>query len=136
VRAGLELPTAHADLGLRNHKVSPHGLLVLTGDFNPLTLNANLGYSRIPDYLGARPNLFHFSAAAAYAANERLFLVLDAAIDSNPDSRQSTPPAVALLGVIYTARPGLDFDVGYRGRLNTVAPIRQWLLGITYRGAL
>jgi len=136
VRAGLDLPTAHADLGLPNHKVAPHGLLVLTGDFNPLTLNANLGYSRVPDYLGARPNLFHFSAAGTYAANERLFFVLDAAIDSNPDSRQSTSPAVALLGVICTVRPGLDFDVGYRGRLNTVAPIRQWLLGITYRGAL
>ena len=136
VRAGLSLPTAYRDLGLPEHKVSPHALAVLTGDFNPLTVNANLGYSRDPDYLGERPNQFHFSAAATYAANERLFFVLDTAVDSNPDSRQSLPPAVALVGVIYTARPGLDVDVGYRGRLNTAAPIRQWLLGITYRGAL
>ena len=84
----------------------------------------------------ARPDLLHLSLAALYAVNERAFLVLDTAIDSNPDSRQSTPPAVALLGVIYTVRPGLDLDVGYRGRLNTAAPIRQFLLGITYRGAL
>jgi hypothetical protein len=77
----------------------------------------------------------HFSAAATYAASERLFLVLDAAVDSNPDSQQGKPPAVALLGLIYTARPGFDLDVGYRGRLDTAAPIRQWLLGITYRGA-
>lgn len=135
VRAGLEVPTAQSDLGLPAHKVSPHGLLVLTADFTPLTLDANLGYSRVPDYLGARPDLLHFSAAATYAANERLFFVLDMAVDSNPDSQQSLPPAVALLGLIYTARPGLDLDVGYRGRLNTAAPIRQWLLGITYRGA-
>jgi hypothetical protein len=135
VRAGLEVPTAHSDLGLPAHKVAPHGLLVLTADFTPLTLDANLGYSRLPDYLGARADVFHFSAAATYAANERVFLVLDTSIDSNPDSRQATPPAVALLGVIYTARPGLDLDVGYRGRLNNAAPIRQWLLGITYRGA-
>jgi hypothetical protein len=135
VRAGLDVPTAHGHLGLPAHKVAPHGLLVLTADFTPVTLDANLGYSRVPDYLGARPDLLHFSAAATYAANERLFFVLDAAIDSNPDSRQSTPPAVALLGLIYTARPGLDLDVGYRGRLNGAAPIRQWLLGITYRGA-
>jgi hypothetical protein len=135
VRAGLQVPTAQRDLGLPYHKVSPHGLLVLTGDFTPLTLNANLGYSRVPGYLGARPDLLHFSAAATYAASERLFLVLDAAVDSNPDSRQGRPPAVALLGLIYTARPGLDLDVGYRGRLDTAAPIRQWLLGITYRGA-
>jgi Putative MetA-pathway of phenol degradation len=136
VRAGLQVPTAHADLGLPDHKVAPHGLLVATGDFNPITLDANLGYSRVPDYLGARANLFHFSAAALYAANERLFFVFDTAVDSNPDARQSMPPAVALLGLIYTARPGLDLDVGYRSRLDSAAPIRQFLLGITYRGAL
>jgi hypothetical protein len=41
-----------------------------------------------------------------------------------------------LAGLIYTVRPGLDLDVGYRGCLTSVAPQRQWLLGITYRGAL
>jgi len=136
VRAGLEIPTAHGDPGLPHDKVSPHALLVLTGDFTPLTLDANLGYARVPDYPGARPNLYHFSAAVTYAASERLFFVLDAAVDSNADSGRATPPAVALAGLIYTARPGLDLDVGYRGRLNSVAPQRQWLLGITYRGAL
>src|SRR4051794_37476811 len=105
VRAGLEVPTAHADLGLPKHKVSPHGLLVLTGDLNPITLDANLGYSRMPDYPGARPDLLHFSFAATYAMNERAFLVLDTAVDSNPDARKSRRPAVALLGVIYTVRP-------------------------------
>ena len=136
VRAGVQLPTAHNDLGLPGNKVAGHGLLVVTADFMPLTLDANLGYSRVPDSAGARPDLLHFSAAATYAANERLFLVIDAAIDSNPDSRHVTLPAVALAGVIYTARPGLDIDVGYRGGLNSAAPQRQWLLGITYRGAL
>jgi hypothetical protein len=136
VRAGLEAPTAQYNLGLPGHRVSPHALLVLTGDFTPLTLDANLGYARVPDDSGARPNLAHFSAAATYAVNERLFCVLDAALDSNPDSRRSTPPAVVLAGLIYTARPGLDLDVGYRGHLNAAAPEWQWLLGITYRGAL
>ena len=135
VRAGVSLPTAQDDLGLPNHSFSPHGLLVLTGDFTPVTIDINLGYSRVPEYQGARPDLWHFSAAALYAASERLFLVLDTAVDSNPDSGQSAPAAVALAGVIYTARPGLDLDVGYRGRLDSAAPLRQWLLGITYRGA-
>jgi hypothetical protein len=135
VRAGLELPTAHDDLGLADHKVSGHGILVFTGDFNPVTIHANLGYTRAPEFENARANLYHFSAAAMYAANERMFFIFDTAVDSNPDSRQSMPPAVALLGLIYTARPGLDLDLGYRSRLNTAAPIRQFLLGVTYRGA-
>ena len=136
VRAGLEIPTAQEDLGLPGGRVSPHALLVMTGDFTPITFDANLGYTHVPDDLGARPNLYHLSVAATYTASERLFFVLDTAIDSNPDSTRATPPAVALTGVIYTVRPGLDLDVGYRGRLNSAAPQRQWLLGITYRGAL
>jgi len=115
--------------------VAPHSLLVLTADFAPVTFDANLGYTRIPGYSGTRSDLWHFSAALTYAVNERLFFILDAAVDSNPDSTTTTPFPVALAGVIYTVRPGLDLDVGYRGPLNSEAPDRQWLLGITYRGS-
>jgi hypothetical protein len=135
VRAGLELPTAHADLGLPANKVSPHALLVLTADFTPLTVDVNLGYTRAPRTLGARPDLLHLSTAFTYAANERLFFVLDMDVDSNPGSTSTTPPAVALAGIIYTVHPGLDVDIGYRGRLNAQVPGKQWLLGITFRGA-
>jgi hypothetical protein len=135
VRAGLALPTAQHDLGLPDHKVSPHGLLVLTGDFTPFALDANLGYTRAPDIGGARPDLLHFSAALTYEIYQRVFFVLDSAVDSNPDSRSNKPLVVALAGVIYTVRPGLDVDVGYRGGLTAAAPDRQWLLGITVRGA-
>jgi hypothetical protein len=136
MRAGLELPTAQDGLGLPHHKVAVHSLLVLTADFTPLTLDANVGYTRVPDDFGARPDLLHLSVAITYAINERLFLVLDSAVDSNPDSNSTRMPVVSLAGVIYTVRPGLDVDVGYRSHVNSVAPDRQWLLGITYRGAL
>jgi hypothetical protein len=36
---------------------------------------------------------------------------------------------------MYTCRPGLDVDFGYRAGLNSAAIARQWLLGITFRGA-
>jgi hypothetical protein len=135
VRAGLEVPTAHDDLGLPHHNVSGHGLLVLTGDFAPFSINVNVGYTRAPEFLGTRPNLWHFSTAVAYQPTERLFLVLDTAIDSNTDSTRATPPLVSLLGLIYTIRPGLDVDVGYRQGVNPDAPEHQFLLGITLRGA-
>ena len=132
VRAGFELATAQHDLGLRRG-VSPHAILVATADYAPFTFDANLGYAHIPD--DALPDRYHFSAAATYAANERVFLVLDAAVDSTPDAARNSYQVVALCGVIYTARPGLDIDVGYRGRLSDAGPVRQWLLGITFRGA-
>ncbi|MEJ0038063.1 MAG: hypothetical protein WDO68_18630 [Gammaproteobacteria bacterium] len=135
VRAGFALPTAQGDLGLPSGRISPHATLVATVDATPFTLDANLGYARAPHDGGERADLWHFSAAALFATSARLSFVLDAGIDSNPDSTRTKYPAVALLGVIYTAFPGLDFDSGYRARLNSVAPSGQWLLGVTYRGA-
>lgn len=71
-----------------------------------------------------------------YASSERLFFVLDAAVDSNADSTRAHYPPTALLGVIYTARPGLDLDVGFLAPVNSTAVAKQWLVGVTYRGAL
>jgi hypothetical protein len=134
-RSGLQVPTAQKNLGLPHRKVSPHTLLVVTGDYTPLTVDFNLGYTRVPPDFGVRADLLHFSAAASYELQQRLFFIFDSAVDSNPDSGSRTPPIVALIGLIYTVRPGFDLDIGYRGALNSAAPDRQWLLGITVRGA-
>jgi len=57
-------------------------------------------------------------------------------VDSNPERNEGKSfAAVTLVGVIYTIRPGLDVDAGFRGRLNRTGPAQQWLLGITFRGA-
>jgi hypothetical protein len=61
---------------------------------------------------------------------------VDTAVDTNPDRTGAKAQAIALAGVIYTIRPGLDIDVGFRERLTPVGPAHQWLLGITYRGSL
>ncbi len=135
IRAGLEVPTAENDLGLPSNHYASHAILVLTGDYTPLTLDANLGYTRDPALPGVRTNLYHFSAAATYAVNNRVFFILDASLDSNPDSAQVDHQEVLLGGFIYTARPGLDLDVGFRSRVGAVGPAQQWLFGLTWRGA-
>jgi len=132
IRAGVGLPTAQRGLGLPDGNVSPHAILVATADLTPFAFDVNLGLSYVPG--DVRTDQYHLSAAATYTANERLFLVLDVAADSNPDLVPGSYQAVALLGVIYTVHPGLDVDVGYRGRFSAVGPVRQWLLGITFRG--
>jgi hypothetical protein len=135
VRAGVTAATSQHDLGLPEGRTAGHVLLVGTYDAAPLTIDANLGYARNPDVVDLRANLYHLSAAALYAANERVSLVLDVDVDSNTDATKTAMPAVALVGAIYSWRPGLDVDVGYRAGLNSVAVARQWLLGITFRGS-
>ncbi len=136
IRAGLELPTAQSDLGLPGGHVGAHGLLVATLDVAPWTIDLNAGYSRVSYFPAARSDLMHFSAATLYAVNDRLVLLIDTSVDSDPDRTEPGAMGVALVGVIYTARPGLDLDVGSRFRLDAGAPAQQWLVGITYRGAL
>jgi len=135
VRAGATLATSENDLGLPSGTVATHATLVATLDVAPFTIDANLGYARNPDAAGLRRSLYHASAAALYACTERLSFVIDMDADSNADTSRSMWPAVALLGAIYTLRPGLDIDAGYRKSLNSAAAATQWLLGITYRWA-
>jgi hypothetical protein len=135
LRAGVTVATSQHDIGLPDGRIAEHVVLVGTYDAAPLTIDANLGYAHNPDVVDLRANLYHLSAAALYAASDRLSLVVDVDVDSNADAAKSSNPAVALVGAIYTCRPGLDIDVGYRAGLNSAAIARQWLLGITFRGA-
>jgi outer membrane putative beta-barrel porin/alpha-amylase len=136
VRAGLELPTAKNGLGLPHRNVSPHAVLVATGDFTPLTIDLNAGYGIAPADPTHRANLYHLSTAGTYEIRQRLSFLVDTSFDSNPDYQQGGRySAIGLIGVIYTIRPGLDIDTGFRGRLNGTGPAQQFLLGITFRGA-
>jgi hypothetical protein len=136
LRAGFELPTAKQGLGLAHRELSPHAILVATGDLTPLTVDANIGYGRAPADPTHRGNLYHLSGAVTVESAQEVFFVLDLSVDSNPDATQAgSYSAIGLAGVIYTIRPGLDIDVGFRGRLNSVGPAQQYLLGITLRGA-
>ena len=135
VRAGLEVPSAQNALGLPPGHLGGHAILVGTIDTAPWTIDLNAGYAHADYFPGARSDLLHFSLAVLYSVDARMVLVFDTAADSNPDPTQPSSMGVALVGAIYTIRPGLDVDAGFRERLNTGAPAQQWLVGITYRGA-
>lgn len=135
VRAGLALPTGDSRLGLPHGTASAHGLLVATYDEAPWTIHANVGLDRNPAAAGGRQTVYRVSAAAMWAASERLIWTVDAAAASDPDPRRSAWPATLLAGIIYTVTPGLDADLGYQASANARPSSRQWLLGLTYRFA-
>jgi hypothetical protein len=108
---------------------------VATADYAPFTFDANVGFTRLPAGANVRSHLHHYSAAANYAPNEHLIFVLDAALDTNPDSRVSIHQELVIVGVILTLRPGMDVDAGYGIGFGSVSGVRQWLFGFTYRGA-
>jgi hypothetical protein len=134
VRAGLDAPTGDAGAGLGVGKTTWHALAVASVDAAPLAVHANLGYTSNRSDPMERRDLYHASAAAVWTVNESWrVLLLELAADTAVDRAQSTPPAVARVGAIYTVTKGLDVDVGYQGRLNSAAPAAVLLVGVTVR---
>ena len=136
VRAGIEAPTAQHGLGLPHGRIAEHALAVVTWDASPTTVHANLGFTHAPAAAGGRPTLAHASAALMQALGERLILTVDGELDQDPDRRRHAWPGAVLAGAIWTARPGLDLDVGYQASTHASPAVREWLAGITYRFAL
>jgi hypothetical protein len=136
VRAGLELPTAQRGLGLRHGQVSEHALLVATWDAAPTTVYANVGLTHLPENGDARRDVGIVSAAVLHTVSERLILTVDGEFNQDPSALRHGWPGSLLAGAIWTARPGLDLDVGYQLSINAAAVTRQWMAGLTYRFAL
>ena len=136
IRAGLQAPTSRHGLGLAHGQVSEHALLVTTWDAAPTTVHANLGVTRVPRAPGTRATIAHLSAALMQALDERLILTVDGEADQDPDPSRKTWPGSLLAGAIWTARPGLDLDVGYQRSFSAQPVNRQWMAGLTYRFSL
>ena len=136
IRAGVLAPTSQKGLGLPHGDVSEHALLVATWDATPTTVHANLGFTHFPSGAGGRQNVAHVSAAVMQQVNERLILTADGELDQDPDPMRKTWPGALLGGVIWTARPGLDLDVGFQRSFNAQVVTRQWMAGLTYRFSL
>ena len=136
VRAGLQAPTSQHGLGLPHGRWSEHALLVATWDDAPTTVHANVGVTRMPRAPGARATIAHLSAAVMQAVDERLILTVDAGLAQDPDAVRKTWPGSLLAGAIWTARPGLDLDIGYQRSFSAQPVNRQWMAGLTYRFSL
>ena len=136
IRAGVLAPTSQKGLGLPHGDVSEHALLVATWDDTPTTVHANLGLTHVPHAPGARETIAHVSAAVMQQINEKLILTADGEVDQDPDASRKTWPGSLLVGVIWTAKPGLDLDVGWQRSFSAQPVNRQWMAGLTYRFSL
>ena len=136
VRGGLSAPTAQDGLGLSDSGSSEHALLVATWHDAPTTVHANVGLTHGPRAPGTRTSVAGLSAALMQAVGDRLVVAVDTGLQQDADASRRTWAGSLLGGVIWTARPGLDLDVGCQRSVNTAAVDRRWLAGLTYRFSL
>lgn len=132
------LPTGDDNKALGHGRSNVLVTLIASYDAFPWTLHANAGVVqnrfRLADANDAnRRTLWRASAAAWYAVNPGLKIVMDTGIERNAEKNSQRNPGFVLAGVIYSPRSTLDFDVGIKRSLNEVTPQRQAGVGVTFR---
>jgi hypothetical protein len=135
IRAGATLATSQQGLGNPHGKTTAHAVLVATFDAAPFTVHGNVGMVQNPSGTGQRAHTVLVSSALMWAVTEQFILTADAGAQSNPDPARKSWPATLLGGVIYSATPSLDLDLGYQSSVRSTVATREWLMGITYRFA-
>lgn len=134
LRPALGLPSGNENEGLSADHVIPSLFAVSTYAIDPWSFHLHLGYTRnFHDGRDQRDHVFHASVAAEYSLSDRLRLVGDASIESNPDRSGDANAVSMVLGLIYSPIPDLDIDLGYRKGLTDAAPDHAWLAGLAFR---
>jgi hypothetical protein len=136
IRAGVTLATNQEGLGLPHGKFSAHALGVLSFDAAPFTVHANLGATQNPRDIAVRARIGRASTALMWAARQGLLLTAEAGVASNPDPARNSWPGMLLGAAIYTVRPGIDVDIGYRSSVRAATPAHEVQLGFTCRFSL
>jgi hypothetical protein len=135
IRAGATLATSENGLGNPHGKTTAHAVLVATVDAAPFTIHANVGVAQNPSGTGLRSHTYLISSALMWQVTEQWILTADAGVTSSSDPASRSWPATVLAGVIYSATPSLDLDIGYQSTVHAAVATREWLVGFTYRFA-
>lgn len=107
--------------------------LVLTRQWEGFALHTEVGISGNRNTGSEREHLWHASLAMEHRLAESSLWVLDLGIDRNPDPASNLNPAYLLGGVVHSIGQ-FDLSAGIKGGLNSAAPDRTLLLGLTWHG--
>ncbi len=129
----LSFPTGNDRRGLGTGRVNAGATLLTQYVINDWTFLANAGAVYQANRQGQRQSLWKASAAVMYRVLPTTQLILDVGTSQNPDFAQRTRPAFMILGAIYSPKPWLDLDIGYRRGLNPQTYDYSWMGGMTAR---
>jgi hypothetical protein len=113
IKPGILLPTGDADKGLGTNHVGYSAFLISTVDTEPWSFDANLGYLYLPNSSGDRTNIWRGSLASRFEIAERWKIVGEIGAVRNTDSTDSSYPAFAQIGLIFSPKESLDLSAGF-----------------------
>jgi hypothetical protein len=119
VKPGMTLPTGDAARGLGAGRVGLGAAVVATQEVGPVRLHLNAGldhgeFARAEDRRARRADVFHVSLAASGEVLPGLQLVGNVGIETSGERADTSSPAFALAGLVYTIGGRIDLDVGIK----------------------
>ncbi|VVE52944.1 transporter [Pandoraea horticolens] len=129
----LTFPSGSDRRGLGTGRVNAGATLLTQYAIGDWTFLFNAGATYEPNRQSQRQALWKVSGAVMYRVLPSTQLIFDVGTSQNPDFAQRTNPAFMILGAIYSPKPWLDLDVGYRRGLNPQTYSDSWMGGMTVR---
>ena len=134
IKPGLLLPTGNEDKGLGTGKVGYLFTFITTFELlEPWAFDLNLAYYDLENKENQRNNLWSGSLAARFKASEAWTLVGEVGSRRNADKFDSSHPAFAQVGVIYSLKEYLDLSAGFIWGLTDTEMDEAIKLGMTVR---
>ena len=133
VKPVMILPTGNEDKGLGGGRINYGAYFILTKEFGPWAIHANLGYIRNDNKIDERNDLWQASLATTYEMVKDLKLCADIGAITNKDKTSEVERSYLLVGLIYSVKDNVDISLGAKFGLNK--PEKDWALlpGATYR---
>lgn len=134
LKPGLTLPTGDdGNKGLGSGKTTYSMAFVTSIEPQPWAFHMHVGYFRNRNTLDEREDLWHASVGGWRSFGEKLRLIADLGIDTNPDKASSSDPVFLVLGLIYSPSKDLDLDLGVKKEQTGSVTNDVLLGGVTLR---
>ena len=133
IKSGLTFPTGDDVLNLGAGRHTWNAYIVSTYGLDQWAFHLHLGHFHFSNELNARVNIWHASAAVERKLSDGLRIVIDTGVDTNTDPEANKELVFLITGLIYSPRPNLDLDVGYKIESTDSLRANGLLTGITLR---
>lgn len=133
IKPGILLPTGEAEQGRGIGHVNYTAFLISTVHAEPWTFDANLGFLYLQNRLDERSNIWFASLATRFAVAEQWTLAGEIGATRNADPADSSHPAFAQAGLIYSPSDDLDLSLGFLAGLSEAEVDQSVRAGVTVR---
>ena len=133
IKSGFTIPTGDNVLNLGAGRYTWSAYVVSSYALERWAFHLHLGYLHFSNTQYDRVNIWHASVAAERKLTDDLKFVIDTGVDTNTDTASKNNLVFLLAGLVYSPRPNIDLDVGYKIESTDTLRANALLSGLTLR---